>query len=300
MSQDYDIFHDAVEIQYNSKSPEYIKYKKQMLGTLQPTKDDSKCEFYLITNLEQVKFIIENLKSYDYNYNLNNDHIQNIIRQIKNDHEIYFTNPLALVEYTNYKTVDPKNILEMLDGHHRIESLKQILTDMPDIKVEIWIQIYKQIEPKSHDTLKLFKKYNNTKPFPVNRDLAEFKFNLVEKINQQFKNSKNEVFELIRDSNKPRIRKDEFAKALENHIHKQYELTNRDLADVDIDTLVQRFVNYNNTIMSKPVSWFNNKVAEHYNGTYIAHKILEKNKDKYKCLLGYVKMEYLISHCIYI
>ena len=296
-----DEYDDAREdIQYTSKSSEYTRYKKQFLGTLQPAKEDSKCEFYLINNLEQVKFLIENIKYYDYNYNLNNDHIQNIIRQIKNDNEIYFTNPLALVEYTNYETIDQKNILEMIDGHHRIESLKQILTDMPHIKVEIWIQIYKNMTYNDTKTINLFRKYNNTKPFPVNRDLVEFKFNLVEKINKKFKNSKNEFFELIRDSNKPRIRKDEFAKAVENHIQKQYELSHRDLADVDIDTLVQRFVNYNNTVMTKPLSWFNDKKADHYSGTYIKPKILEKNKEKYKCLLGYIKLEYLISQCIYI
>jgi hypothetical protein len=146
MNLEQDIFHDAREIQYNCKSPEYIKYKKQLLGTLQPTKEDSKCDFYLITNLEQVKFIIENMKKYDYNYNLNNDHIQNIIRQIKIDNEIYFTNPIALVEYTNYQTHEPNNILEMIDGHHRIESLKKIITEMPDIHIEIWIQIYKNMQ----------------------------------------------------------------------------------------------------------------------------------------------------------
>jgi hypothetical protein len=52
--------------------------------------------------------------------------------------------------------------------------------------------------------------------------------------------------------------------------------------------------------MTKPFSWFNDKTAEHYIGTYIAPKILEKNKEKYKCLLGYVKLEYIISQCIYI
>ena len=300
MNLEQDIFHDAREIQYNNKSPEYIKYKKQLLGTLQPTKEDSKCEFYLITNLEQVKFMIENIKYFDFNYKLNNDHTKNIIRQIKNDNEIYFTNPIALVEYTNYQTNEPKNILEMIDGHHRIESLKQIITEMPDIQIEIWIQIYKNMQYNSTPTINLFRKYNNTKPFPVNRDLADFKFALVKKINEKFKNSKNEVFELIRDSNKPRIRNDEFCKAVENHIYKQYELTNSDLADTDIDTIVKRFEKYNTTIMTKPYSWFNDKAAEHYIGTYTAPKILEKNKDKYKCLLGYVKLEYIISQCIYI
>jgi hypothetical protein len=171
---------------------------------------------------------------------------------------------------------------------------------MPDIKVEIWIQIYTNMTYNSDQTFNLFKKYNNTKPFPVNRDLADFKRNLADKINKKFKNNKNEFFGLISDSRKPRIRKDEFAKAVEKHIQKQYELTNRDLADVDIDTLVQRFVNYNNTVITKPLSWFNDKKADHYSGTYIAPKILEKNKEKYKCLLGYVKLDYLISQCIYI
>lgn len=312
MNYSMDDFHDAREEQeeeqneqneyiYTCKSNEYIKYKKQLLGTLQPTKEDSKCEFYLLNNIENVKFFISNIKNFDFNYNLNKDHIDNIIRQVKNENEIYFTNPIALVEYDDYETNEHKNILEMIDGHHRIQSIQKLLIqEKLNIPVEIWIQIYKSGKPSSPDTINLFKKYNNTKPFPINRDLADFKFNLIEKINQTFKNKNGEVFELIRDSNRPRIRRDEFCKILENHIQKQYELTNRDLADVDIETLVKRFVNYNNTIMTKPHSWFNNKTSEHYNGKYITKDSFTNATENYKCLLCYIKLEYLIAQCIYI
>lgn len=284
----------------NYESSEYKKYKKQLLGTLEPDKQDSKCNFYLMTNLEQVKHFIKNIKSFDYNFKLDESHITNIIKQIKNDHDIYFTNPIALVEYTDYDTCDARNLFEIIDGHHRIASLKKILVDSCVYPVEIWMQVYKRNTPNSSETKKLFKKYNNTKPFPVNRNLIDFKYNLVNKINEKFKNSKGEVFELIRDSNKPRIRKDEFNEAVEKRIDKQNEISDKDIATVDIDTLVQRFLNYNNVIITKPYEWFTNKKAEHYCGKHISRDTFDNNKAKYKCLLAYVKLEYLISQCIYI
>ena len=67
--------------------------------------------------------------------NENNNHIEKIIRQIEDANELYFVNPIAVIEYTNHYTDNKQNLIEIIDGHHRIKVLRKILKKHPNMKI---------------------------------------------------------------------------------------------------------------------------------------------------------------------
>ena len=145
ISEDVDVEMDSIphnlpasNNKFNIASNDYKKYKKDILGDkVKPDREDMKCDFYLITGYRNVKNFVSKIKSFAMNYQTNDEHIKHITRQIRNEDEIYFTNPIALVEYVNYEVEDIHSLIEIIDGHHRIESLKNILQHNRNISIEI-------------------------------------------------------------------------------------------------------------------------------------------------------------------
>jgi len=310
ISEDVDVEMDSIphnlpasNNKFNIASNDYKKYKKDILGDkVKPDREDMKCDFYLITGYRNVKNFVSKIKSFAMNYQTNDEHIKHITRQIRNEDEIYFTNPIALVEYVNYEVEDIHSLIEIIDGHHRIESLKNILQSNRNISIEIWIQIYKVTKPDDPETIILFKKYNNVKPFPCIKSIIDVKILLVDKINNIFINVAIPGYRFIKDSTtsiyRPSVKKDEICKCIETQIKKEMDISNCDLADIDYDKIILRFVIFNRTLLEKPIQWFNDKKQDYYYGTILSEATYNKAREV-ECMIGLVKLQYLINHCLH-
>ena len=149
-------FLDALNY-FNYESNEYKEYKVSILGTV--SRKDCKCSFYQFSdsiNIDKIK-AFSKIKTYSMNYQLNNNHIEKIIRQIEDANELYFVNPIAVIEYTNHYTDNKQNLIEIIDGHHRIKVLRKILKKHPNMKINFWVQTYKAPKPNSIEAITIFK-----------------------------------------------------------------------------------------------------------------------------------------------
>lgn len=287
-------------------SEQYKKYKKHILTTLAPARSDSHVEFYILRGYKDVQNFISNIKEYACNFKIHPEHVESITRQFNPTDPIHFLAPISLVEYQNYKSVEPNCLIEIIDGHHRIHALKTLLDTkmLGGIKrsraVEIWIQVIKADNPDGSETHSLFKKFNNTKPFPINKNIQDVKMLIIVKLSKAFDNGN---FALVKDNTtktfRPHINKGKLSEEIDKQIQKQMDISRVDLADINVDLIIERFKNYNLTLLEKPSDWFNKKNEDQYYGlpiqpdSNIYLKALEN-----QCMLGLIKLEYLISQCI--
>ena len=216
---------------------------------------------------------------------------------------LYFTNPIALVEYVEYNTDTPTNLIEIIDGHHRIEAIRRILLSgvLPK-KMEFWVQIYKRPMPTHRHTLDLFRCYNSTKPFPITLQITELISQVIETINLRFNEiNTNNTIDFIKDSdknvNRPYIKKEKFSEIIQKQINKQLEINGNYLCNDDVDRIVEKIWNLNLSLIDKPIFYFNDKSREYYFGSILADKTFEKAKE-IKFMLGIIKLEYVILQCV--
>lgn len=284
--------------QFTTKDNEYLEYKKQVLGKATPDREDKYCDFYLCNDIDQIKYFSKNIKEYALNTNISTEHINNIVKKIIKTKELYFVNPIGIVEYVNHKSNSPKDLLEIIDGHHRLKCLKKLLNDneYENINFTFWIQVYKC--EKQDEALELFRKYNTSKPFPINLDITDLLTLIIDKLNTQFSCG---GFEFIKNAkqraNRPSICKKEFAEKLEHRLVEQLKTTENNecfnASDIDIDKIIIKFINYNKTLLSETLEWFN----KHSNSGKITENIYKKAKDN-KCILGLLPLEELINTCV--
>jgi hypothetical protein len=109
-------------------------------------------------------------------------------------------------------------------------------------------------------------------------------------------------FELIKDSAnsvyRPYIQKELFCKKLEERLNIQIQVTRKDLDKNMIENIANKFQSYNKTLISeKDFDWFNDKNNSSYFGLHTTEKQYETAKIN-KCMLGLVKLDFLISHCV--
>lgn len=283
---------------FTIEHPEYKNYKNKILGRKIPSKRDHKCEFYYMDDKKQITKFISKIKSLAINQELSQSHINKIIRQFIDDGEIYLITPIALIEYTEFSTDEPKNLIEVLDGHHRIEALKEIVkNDNLDIPMMFWIQIYKAPTPDSKEAITLFKRYNNTKPFKLDIDILDAVLLIIGKLNERYNNP---CFEFIKDTEKniqrPSIRKKEFVKLLSAKLSKQSNDLGTELTNDIIYNIVKKFDSYNKTLLGKNYDYFTNKKNPDYyaSTTPVSKRTFEKACEN-KCFLGLINLKYLIE-----
>ena len=76
------------------------------------------------------------------------------------------------------------------------------------------------------------------------------------------------------------------------------DISNCDLADIDYDKIISRFVIFNRTLLEKPIQWFNDKKQDYYYGTILSEATYNKARE-FECMIGLVKLQYLINHCLH-
>ena len=285
---------ESITINHSS----YKIYRKTLLGKDTPDREDEKCEFYLLNDVTHIKKFIK-IKTSSINFQLNKEHIQNMTKQIEETKELYFPNSIAILEYRKHESDSAKNLIEIIDGHHRIECVKRILKNNTIKKISFWVQIYKTNSPTSIKTTKLFKLYNNVKPFKINFELIDFKLLLVGKLNNLFK---KDNFTLIKDSQgnvyRPSIQQKIFCDKLEERLKPNLDANKIELSIDMVDKIFIIFENYNKTLMlNKDLAWFNNKSNDSYSGKSITENQYKIGKDN-NCMLGLIKLDFLISQCV--
>ena len=285
---------------FTIKDDEYLEYKLQLFGKKEPDRTDKYCDFYLCNDIQQIKYFTKNIKEYALNTNISNEHITSIVKKIHKTKELYFVNPIAVIEYVNACMDTPKDLIDIVDGHHRMKCLQKLINDSQDdeISFTFWVQVYKCANQKDADDL--FRKYNTSKPFPINLDLTDLITLIIDKLNNQFSRNKFEFIKnTIQRANRPSICKQEFAEKIKDRLEDQLRTTgNYDYNDISIDNVITKFINYNDSLLCETLQWFNQKS---YNGKSESGKITEniykKAKDN-KCVLGLLSLEELINVCV--
>ncbi len=282
---------------FTIKDDNYIDYKRTLFGKIKPDFTDKYCQFYLCNDIHQIKYFTKNIKEYALNTNISKEHIASIVKNIYKTKELYFVNPIAVIEYVNESADTPKDLIEIVDGHHRLQCLKKIINDSQydDISFAFWVQVYKCETQK--DAEELFRKYNTSKPFPINLNLTDLITLIIDKLNTQFNVNK---FEFIKNTNqrtnRPSISKKEFAEKIKDRLEDQIRtIENYDYNDIIIDNIINKFINYNDSLLSETLQWFNQK-SKNDSGK-ITENIYKKAKDN-KCLLGLLPLEELINNCV--
>jgi predicted house-cleaning noncanonical NTP pyrophosphatase (MazG superfamily) len=288
---------------FTIKDVEYIEYKKQLLGKSIPDRTDNHCEFYLCNDIEQIKYFSKNIKEYALNSNIDKDHIKSIASKIYKTKELYFVNPIALIEYVEQHADTPKDLIEIIDGHHRLKCLQTLFQNYQydDITFAFWIQVYKCDKPDDSKSSELFRKYNTIKPFPIDINLTDIMILIIDKLNTRFNKNK---FEFIKNTNqranRPSICKKEFSEKLKSRLEEQRKtIPDENLSEVNIDNIISKFSNYNNALLVETLQWFNkkNNVSSGSATSKISENIYKKAKDN-GCMLGLMPLEDLIKECV--
>jgi hypothetical protein len=288
---------------FKIKDNEYLEYKEKLFGKIKPDRIDNYCEFYLLSNdnLEQIKYFSNNIKEYALNSKCDDEHIARMIKQIKKSKELYFVNPIACIEYIDYLTETPKDLIEIIDGHHRVNCLRKLCKELQYVETDIvfsfWVQIYKSSIPDDKKSIEIFKKYNNVKPFSIDFNLTDLIIVICNKLNIEFNKNK---FEFIKNTNqrtnKPSISKKEFTEKIEQRIKEQIKtIEYNDYSDIKIDNIITKFINYNNALLNEieGLECFKKK----YKTIKITEKIFKKAIDN-KCILGLLCIDDVIKECV--
>ena len=285
---------------YTNISQEYIEYKHALFNKLRPDKSDINSDHYLLNDIATItKF--SKIKTTAINTQLNIEHINNMVMYIENNNSLYFPCPIAVIEYTEYLTDTPTNLLEIIDGHHRLECIKILLEKKTCSNMTFWVQLYRTNTPTHNTTKQLFRLFNTIKPFKVNFAIVEFKYLLVEKLNKAFN---NHSFVFIKDTHtsvhRPSIQKQKFCDLLEARIINQLQVIRTDIEIHIIDTILNKFISYNMTLYNdKQYEWYNtnkNNTNKHGSGKLTNNHYTSARV--YKCMLGLIDTLYLIEQCV--
>jgi hypothetical protein len=282
------------------KDAEYLEYKTRLFGKLEPDRTDKYCDFYLCNHTDYIKYFAKNIKEYALNTDISTEHSSNISKNIYKTKKLYFVNPIALVEYTDITATTPKDLIEIVDGHHRLKCLQKMFSEdkYEDIDFTFWIQIYRCTTQKDAD--ELFMKYNTCKPFAVNIKLLDLITLIIDKLNSQFETHK---FEFIKDTkqrtNRPSVCKKEFTEKTKTRLEIQMQTIDtldNDYKDINIDKIITKFKTYNDSLSDKSLEWFNKKCITSKIAT-ITDKMYKKAKEN-GCVLGLLPLDELISNCV--
>jgi hypothetical protein len=302
-SGDMEHFEDAMDYQipdtFTIKLPEYTRYKSLILGLQKPNMIHKHCTFYNISG-KQVEKFVNNIKHYGLNLNVNTNHINEMRDALLAENEPHLCGYIAVIEYSDYKADNYENLIELIDGHHRIECLQAIFAIKPNFNISLLIGLHSSDMPNSIQTKNIFRKYNSAKPFIVDINVSTFSGEIIDALNNRFSSSK---FILIRDDKKivqrPSISKITINKIIQERLE-QIKRTGLLVAtDLNIQTIIDRFVMHNNIFTKQSFNWFNTAENEfrHTSVTGMSLNIFEKAKNV-NCCIGIVDLQILIKICI--
>lgn len=293
-------FYDAQEdldntisnlVKYTNNSKEFLRYKKELLG--KPVMKDKYCEFYYLEE-DKIKYFCDNIKTYGANLKIEEKHVQDLYEQIISDEDPYLVNHIALVEYNEYRIDNLNCLIEVIDGHHRIEALTKVYELKPNFKLGIWICLHYSNNPESNKTRLLFKKYNSLKPFIIDINISEMSSDIIQGLNNKFGRGN-----YIPIKDEKYVRRPSICKSVINtSIQKQLEkLKKKNLLTIDLDIkkILQKFDYYNTLFSKKTIDYFNDRLNV-FNGKDVSDRMIENAKTN-NFYLGLVDIDELVKKC---
>jgi hypothetical protein len=293
----------------NTTADRFIEYKNFLLGNRTLVDSDAICESYKLEDIEKIKKFVLNIKEYNLNDPLDENHIKGFLDTILIEKEIYFLDRVSLAQYDKYISPNEKSLIEIINGHHRIEALKRFYArirpiELANYKICLRLDIYHLDNPNSDKTMKLFRNFNVVRPQNTFWPAKTLTNKMITLINQHF-NTRH--FTLIKDNETWVLKPSILMKDLTTRMEKQFieqlkklkNITERNIDSVDLNSIMIKLINYNSFLERKPLEWFNDirQREEIDNNKIISHSIFDKAK-KAKCFLGFVKLNYLIGHYI--
>lgn len=213
---------------FDTKSSKFRKYKQSILGSLE-SQFDGYCESYKLEDLVEIREFLTKINEYTLNDELDKTHINYFIDTINKEKGIYFLDRVSLVQYDKHSTQEPESLIEIINGHHRIEALKKFFasaprTELVNYKITLRLDIYHLDNPNSENTMKLFKAFNAVRPQKTQWPAKELARRIITSLGNIFDN-KPKHFIFIKDNEawtkKPSIHGKTFAIKLEERIKEQ-------------------------------------------------------------------------------
>lgn len=217
-----------------------------------------KVTIHYLDNIYDIHFVVNNLREYKYNNELNEKHINKLKENIDNNTDL--VNTIILIK------IKSKLSYYILDGHHRIKSfMNKNINKLPR---ELLIQVYYVDSLEAESTHNLYKSINNTKPF------SERVENISRKVVQNVKNyfgktckHNNKKVQPIKTNKTgtirfPYVNENDLINRL-NFIIKEYIIENNESTnDIDCDKMYQNIINCNTDLSKKNVKIDKNRIKK--------------------------------------
>lgn len=182
-----------------------------------------------------VTVFVSKIPSYNYNQELNRDHVKALAKCITATREIIGV--LITCEF------DDGSII-LIDGHHRLEALKTIYHEKGSgflNLIPLVIHNYKSDHKDSPQTLALFHKINTVKPYSLIKTVDQDCLLIITQLKARF----SEFKDGLRDTGKSRT---VFPYVLESDFKRALEARLKELVTYNRDNVIQQIVKYNSEL----------------------------------------------------
>jgi hypothetical protein len=283
-----------IKIVYSTNETQYKEYKFSLLGVQVPDRKDPYCEFYYLTGAHVKHFL--KIKQFGLNLKIDHSHIDNMVSDLLESTNPCFFGHIGIIEYNDYNSNTIDNLIEVIDGHHRIMALEKIFAMKPDFNISLWVGLHKSDNPDSEQTRTIFKKYNQLKPFIVDVSISEISGKIIAELNKKF-SSADYIF--IKDSEyvcRPSVKKCTINKMIQRRLETLKKEKNIEYNKVNVPNIIKKFEECNTLFSSKNIDWFSSDTV-YKNKKAISQNMLDYGK-KYKCCLALVEVNALVDNCI--
>ena len=273
-SSDTESYYDSCEEQHDDRETEINISTVDLLG--ENYQDKHNYINYCIKNKKGITKFIKNIRLFTNNNPLNRKHIDNIKDNLKKDN-------ILVGIFTTAQFVDDTIVL--IDGHHRITAIRELLDEGIKIISPLDIHNYKCTSESAKDTMSLFEKVNNTKPFHTDIEIIKTRMYIMHTLNLKFPNlfSKAE-----KRANFPKLHEGTFMSILYDTI--------KETKIYEDEVILKIFLNFNDKYMNMTKEQFIKRMKKSKN--------LKKIEAKYEqlktggCLLGCFKEDVIINRLL--
>ena len=231
--------------------------------------------YYIKKKKKIIKFV-ENIGLFTNNNPLSRKHIENIKENLKKEAKL--VGIFTTVQFTD-------DCIMLIDGHHRITAIRELLKEGSDICFPLDIHNYKCMNATSDDTIKLFEQVNSTKPFKTDIEITKTCVHTIQTIDDRFP----KLFSLAeKRANFPKLHKKTFNDKL------YFKM--KDIKLYDDELILKILLNFNDKYVEMSKEHFITFMHKTKNTKNIAR--IESKYEKFKrekCFLGCFSEEDIID-----
>lgn len=260
---------DFEETDYHSCDEDDVnEFKKANLDLISEAK--FKNNYYTSYFIQDGKEFILSVKPWTFNNPLNSEHIDKIHRQLKKNP--FLTGVFSVVCLSD-------NSIVLIDGHHRHQALIQLIQDGYEDEIPIEVHCYQSDTIKSKNTISLFTKLNNTKPFN-NSMIVVLTIEIIKMLKEEFPNN-------IKSNSKRVIYTNILEKELNDVLQKKLEILIR-TQHVDKEDIFEKIITFNEEYKSRAETIVKRNKRQNWNN-------IRKRLIKNDCYLGIVPISEWIN-----